>query len=115
MYYKNTGLNDHDMGGGYFERNGIVVYHVNAALTSEVYEGETYYDVANNNTTYTDSDGYGTKDNLIEYVTSSAGNYTYVVGDTLPSVTDDLGEKLGYTFTVTELEDSYATISFTKI
>ncbi|MBQ9161662.1 MAG: hypothetical protein IJX74_00160 [Clostridia bacterium] len=113
MYYKGTGLNNSEIGGGYFLRDGIVVYHVNSTLYSEVYEGETYYDVYNNNTDA--SDDNGSTNNLIEYVKSSAGNFTYVEGDTLPSVTDDSGEALGYTFTVDALTDSTATITFEKI
>ena len=109
MYYTNNGLNAGE--AGYFGRNGIVVYHVNATLTSETYDGETYYDVKNNNTD--SSDDYGTVDNLIEFVLHTDDYYTYVVGDTLPSVTDDNGNKLAYTFTVDELTADYATITFT--
>ncbi len=108
-YYKSTSLNGGDY--GYFERDGIVVYHVNASLFKEVYDGETYYDVYNMNTSGSD----GTVDNLIEYVESSSGTLTYVAGDTLPSVTDDSGNLLGYTFTVDELTDNTATITFTKV
>lgn len=112
VYYTENGLNDPDMGGGYFERNGIVVYHVNAELYEEEYDGTTYYDIYNNNTNY--SDEYGTKDNLIEFVISSNDTYTYVVGDMLPKVTDDNGNTLGYTFTIDALDEKYATITFTK-
>ena len=112
VYYTSNGLNNPDIGGGYFARDGIVVYHVNATLYSEVYDGETYYDIYNNNTNY--SDEYGTKNNLIEFVTSANDTFTYVAGDTLPSVTDDNGNSLGYTFTVDSLDGEYATITFTK-
>ena len=111
VYYTNNGLNSGDE-FGYFSRDGIVVYHINASLYSEVLDGETYYDVYNNNTH--SSDENGTVNNLIEFVTSSEGNYTYVAGDTLPSVTDDLGNDLAYTFTVDSLTEDYATITFTK-
>ena len=112
VYYTSNGLNDNDVGGGYFSRDGIVVYHVNATLYEEEYDGEIYYDIYNNNTDY--SDEYGTKNNLIEFVLSGNDTYTYVVGDTLPSVTDDNGLALGYTFTVDNLDGEYATITFTK-
>ena len=112
VYYTSNVLNDPDLGGGYFARDGIVVYHVNAALYAENYDGETYYDIYNNNTDY--SDDYGTKDNLIEFVLSESDTYTYIVGDTLPTVTDDNGNKLCYTFTVDALDGEYATITFTK-
>ena len=107
-YYTNNGLNaDH----GYFDEEGIVVYHVNASLYKEEYEGETYYDVYNTNTDA--SDQYGTEDNLIEYVTHG-GEYVYVEGDSLGSVTDDQGNRLEYTFTVDSLDGDTATITFTK-
>lgn len=111
-YYTSNGLNDNSVGGGYFARDGIVVYHVNATLYSEEYDGVTYYDIYNNNTDY--SDDYGTKDNLIEYVLSENDTYTYVEGDTLPPVKDDSGVTLCYTFTVDALDGEYATITFTK-
>ena len=111
VYYTNDGLNAGD-DAGYFVRGGIVVYHVNSTLSKEVYDGETYYYVYNTNTS---TGYYGTEDNLIEYVKSAAGNYTYIEGDTLPAVTDDCGNKLGYTFTVDELTDVYATITFTAL
>lgn len=110
VYYKNVGLNTGD--GGYFSRDGIIVYHVNATLTSENYDGEIYYDIANNNTDA--SDDYGSQYDLIGFVTSDKGNYTYVEGDTMPSVTLDSGKTLGYTFVVDQIEDSYVTVTVSK-
>lgn len=110
VYYTNNGLNSHD--NGYFARDGIVVYHVNASLYKEVYGGEIYYDVYNNNTDA--SDDYGTQDNLIEFVKSANDTYTYVEGDTLPTTKDHSGNALGYTFTVDALTADTATITFTK-
>ena len=110
-YYTGTGLNAGN--GGYFLRDGIVVYHVNASLYKEVIDGTTYYDVYNNNT---DPSGYnGTEDNLIEYVKSAADTFTYAEGDTLPGVVDDQGNALGYTFVVDSIDGDYATITFTAI
>ncbi len=111
VYYTNNGLNSGD-DYGLFSRDGIVVYHVNAALTSEVYDGTTYYDLANSNTD--SSDEYGSVNNLVEFVKTSSDNYTYVAGDKLPSVTDDNGQKLAYTFTVNSLTSTTATITFTE-
>ena len=110
MYYTATGLNAGE--GGYFTRDGILVYHVNSSLFVDNYDGEIYYDVYNNNTS--PSDDYGTEDNLIEFVLTRDGHYTYVAGDSLPSVTDDSGNTLGYTFTVNSLGANSATITFTK-
>ncbi len=110
MYYTATGLNAGE--GGYFTRNGILVYHVNASLYAEDYDGETYYDVYNSNTSA--SSEYGTENNLIEFVLTDEGHYTYVAGDTLPELTDDAGNALGYTFTVDSVTGDTATITFTK-
>ena len=109
-YYTNTGLNAGD-DYGFFLRDGIVVYHINASLYSENYDGEIYYDIANNNTD--PSDEYGTEDNLIELVKCVADTYTYVAGDKLPTVTDDNGNKLSFSFTVDSIDGDYATITFT--
>ncbi len=114
MYYTNTGLNSGE--GGYFSRDGIVVYHVNASLYAESYDGETYYDVYFNNTD--PSDQYGTEENLIEFVKHPDGEdmiYTYVAGDSLPTVSDDSGNALGYTFTVDSLTDTTATLTFKSL
>lgn len=109
-YYTAEGLNDG--AGGYFARDGIVVYHVNASLYSEDYEGEVYYDIYNNNTD--PSDESGTSDNLIEFVKSATDTFTYVVGDSLPSVTDNQGSSLAYSFTVDSIDGGVATLTFTK-
>ena len=111
VYYTNNGLNSGEY--GYFDRNGIVVYHVNAVLQSESDSTGTYYDIKNNNTT-PGNDSDGTEDNLIEFVKSSSGSFTYVAGNSLPTVTDDSGKTLGYTFTVDSLDGDTATITFTK-
>ena len=110
VYYTNDGLNGN--GYGYFARDGVVVYHVNASLYGEEYDGETYYDIYNNNTH--SSDEYGTDDNLIELVKSDKGNYTYVSGDSLPAKITDLGEELIYSFTVDSIDGDYATITFKR-
>jgi M6 family metalloprotease-like protein len=113
VYYKNTGLNEG--AGGYFDDEGVVVYHVNATLTSEVYDGETYYDVANNNTSVDGSDGYGTTNNLIELVSNGKGGYVFKKGYSLSSTTKtDSGKKIAYTFTVDEVADDKVTITFKK-
>ena len=112
VYYTNNGLNAPDA-AGFFSRDGIVVYHVNASLYAEEYDGETYYDIYNNNTDISDPNGYGTEDNLIEFVKSGEDTYTYVVGSTFVGVYDDNGDALGYTFTVDALTSTTATITFT--
>ena len=108
MYYKNEGLNAAD--AGYFPDEGILVYHVNASLYIEEIEGEDYYFIYNTNTS--PGSEYGTENNLIEFVKSSSGDYVYLEGYTMPSVTDDFGNKLGHTFTVVSISDDYATITF---
>ena len=112
-YYRNVGLNTGE--GGYFSRDGIVVYHVNATLQKSVENGETYYDVYNNNTDKSDPDGYGTENNLIEFVPSENGTYTYVAGDKLPASTkDDGGNTIAYVFTVDKLDGATATLTFCR-
>ena len=111
VYYTNNGLNSGDE-NGYFDRSGIIVYHVNASLYRDEYDGEVYYDVYNNNTD--PSDSVGTENNLIEFVTTDEGNYTYIAGDSLGNVTDDEGNALAYTFYVEELTDEAATVTFTR-
>ena len=106
VYYTATGLNGGDY--GYFDRDGIVVYHVNASLYAEEYAGEMYYGIYNTNT---DPAGeYGTDNDLIELV-CNGDFYTYTVGDTLGTVTDDSGNTLGYSFRVDSLEDGVATLT----
>ena len=114
VYYRKTGLNGTVNGTeyGYFARDGIVVYHVNASLLEDNFGGEILYDLANNNTNYLDD--FGTRNNLIEYVMSKNDTYTYVVGDSLPTVINDRGRVLEYTFTVDALEGDTATLTFTK-
>ena len=112
-YYTNGGLNKD--GFGLFEEEGIVVYHVNASLYIEEYQGETYYHVYNTNTNESASNGYGTADNLIEFVTMSNGEYVYGVGDSLSANTkNDSGDKIAYIFTVDALTGNSATLTFTK-
>ena len=101
-YYTNTGLNSGD--GGYFDNSGIVVYHINASLCYEEYGKDVYYDVNNNNTWKNDK--YGTVDNLIEFVK------LINEGGTLPTLSDDNGDVLCYTFKVDSLTDTAATITF---
>jgi hypothetical protein len=112
VYYKNVGLNSGKY--GYFDNQGILVYHVNASLYKEIQDGKTYYDVYNTNTHASD-EYYGTEDNLIEFVLSTKGRYIYLVGDTISAnTTDDQGNTISYTFTVDALTSSTAKITFTK-
>lgn len=116
VYYKNTGLN----GGidGYFEEDGIVVYHVNASLYYEQYLNSSYYDVGNNNTTQAGSDGYGSANNLLELVTRkkdySRLNIIFTSGESLPTIFDDREEILHFTFTVDSITEDEAIITFSR-
>lgn len=110
VYYTNTGLNAGD--AGYFLNDGVVVYHINASLYKEVLDGETYYDIYNNNTDASDSTGYGTEDDLIELVKTAKGTYTYAEGDTMPTTKDDSGNTLGINFTVDSIADDCVTLTF---
>ena len=109
VYYTNTGLNSGE--GGYFDEEGILVYHVNATLYSETVDGETYYDVKYNNTDA--SDEYGTENNLIELVKSANGGWVYGKNDSLSASTKtDSGKKVAYVFTVNEITEEKATVTF---
>ena len=113
VYYTNEGLNDMDNGGGYFLRDGIIMYHINASLYKEVDGEYTYYDVYNNNTD--PSDDYGTEDNLIEFVKSTADEFTYIQGSSVSANTkDSKGKKIAYTFSVDALNGDTAVLTFTK-
>ncbi len=112
MYYRSTGLNSGV--GGYFDRDGILVYHVNASLVKEEYDGNVGYNIYNNNTDISDELGYGTKDNLIEFVISEDGWYTYTVGDSSVRLMDSNGEAVEYTFRVDSLTSTTATLTFIK-
>ena len=110
VYYTNNGLNAGDT-NGYFARDGIIVYHVNASLYKEDYDGEIYYDIYYNNTDA--SSDYGTEENLIEFVKSGEDTYTYNTENTFIGAYTDKGDKLCYTFTVDSLTSEQATITFT--
>ena len=113
MYYTNNGLNAGDE-YGYFGRDGVVVYHVNSTIAVMDYLGEDYYFIYNTNTDASYEDGYGSENNLIEFIKSANDTFTYIEGDTLPSgVVLDNGEALAYTFVVDSLTSDYATITFT--
>lgn len=105
-YYKAGDLNPEE--GGYFESDGIVVYHVNASLYPVIEDGVTYYDIYNNNAS--PDTRYGSVDNLIELVASEDGDFIFGEGESLPILTDDLGEELRYTFTVRSIKDGEATL-----
>jgi VCBS repeat-containing protein len=75
---------------------------------------ETHYTIYNTNTDASNNT-YGTEDNLIEFVLSSAGNYVYRAGDSISANTkDDQGNKISYTFTVDALTSTTATITFRR-
>ncbi len=111
VYYTAEGLNSGE-NAGYFLRDGVVVYHVNASLYRELYGGTILYDVYNNNTD--PSYDSGTVNNLIEYVKSASDTYTYVAGDTMGETADDSGNPLAYNFVVDSIDGDTATITFTR-
>ena len=110
MYYTDSELNSGI--GGYFDKNGIVVYHVDASLFyeeyEEEYEGEIYYNVYNTNTDAVSE--YGTINNLIELMPHGS-EYVYIQGETMKDATDNTGAVLGYTFIVNDLNENEATIT----
>ncbi len=113
VYYTNTGLNTGE--GGYFDEEGILVFHVNATLIGQDYygDGEIYYDLKYNNA-HPDSE-YGTEEYLIEIVDQGGGNYVYTAGKSLAAKTQmDNGSKIPYVFTVNAINEEGATVTFRK-
>lgn len=113
VYYTNTGLNTGE--GGYFDEEGILVFHVNATLIGQDYygDGEIYYDLKYNNA-HPDSE-YGTDEYLIEIVDQGGGNYVYGEGKSLSANTKmDNGTNIPYVFTVNDITEEGATVTFRK-
>ena len=106
MYYTDSELNSGM--GGYFDKSGIVVYHIDASLFCVEYAGEIYYDVYNTNTE-AQNEG-GTLNNLVELMPHGS-EYVYIEGEAMKEATDNTGTVLGYTFTVVELGENEATIT----
>ena len=114
IYYRTIGLNSGK--GGYFDEDGILIYHVNAELYYEEYLFDGYYELVNDNATQSLG---GSANNLIELVPvrqSMLGNSTYLFteGKSLGTTFDDSGKRLGYTLTVISLAAGEAVISFNK-
>ena len=113
MYYRVEGLNNDTK--TYFNKDGIMVYHVNASLVEQKYDNTVTYDVYNNNTTEGTNNGYGTKENLIELVKNAKGSQLFTVGDSInANEKDDYGNSLLYNFTVDSLSGDTATLTFYK-
>ena len=110
VYYKNTGLNLSN--DGYFNSDGILVYHVNATLNYEQYRTETFYSLKNSNTPMGQEGG--SPDNLIELVGGGRNKCVLQEGDINYSVFDDNGELLYFSYTVVSIEDDEATITFNR-
>ena len=92
-----------------FSNEGILVYHVNAAMHK--IEGNVYYDIYNRNTD--PSHPQGTENNLVEFVLNNY-SFAFGVGETMTGVIDDYGNELMYSFIVDALSEEYATITFQK-
>ena len=115
VYYTNNGLNAGEK-AGYFDKEGVLVYHINASLQRELdlITGEYIYNVYNRNTH--GSSEYGTWDNLISYVKSADGGFVYEKGDTMPTnIKDDQSNEISYTFEVVAITKNEVTITFTKL
>ena len=113
MYYKPTGLNNSNK--QYFDKDGIVIYHVNASLYYEEHENETLYQLNHDN----DSGEYG-KNYLIELVGINIGMlkvpyFIFTEGMVIGGMIDDNGEILDYVITVDSLGSEEATLTFKKI
>ena len=113
MYYKPTGLNNSNK--QYFDKDGIVIYHVNASLYYEEHENETLYQLNHDN----DSGEYG-KNYLVELVGINIGilkvpYFIFTEGMVIGGMIDDSSEILDYIITVDSLGSEEATLTFKKI
>lgn len=113
MYYKAKGLNNSIR--KYFDKDGIVIYHVNASLYYEEYEDKTIYQLNHDN----DSGSYG-KNYLIELVGIKIGMlkvpyFLFTEGTVIGGMIDDTGAILDYVITVDSLGSEKATITFKKV
>ena len=113
MYYKPTGLNNSYK--KYFDREGIVIYHVNASLYYEEYSDQTIYQLNHDN----DSGEYG-KNYLIELVGINIGilkvpYFIFTEGMVIGGMVDDTGEILDYVITVDAIDGEKATLTFKKV
>ncbi|MCQ2773079.1 MAG: hypothetical protein MJ238_07420, partial [Bacilli bacterium] len=111
QYYTNNGLNAI---GNIFPSNGILVYHIDSSVTYESkYEG---YVINNNNTTYTNKTGYGTRNNLIEFVPySSSSNIYKANADLNKTLKDNKGNAIPHTFHIDNISGDTATLTFKKL
>lgn len=114
IYYKSTGLNSGE--GGYHDKEGIVLYHVNATLSYEEYHPVTFYTLVNNNT---NQGAAGLYKNLLEIVPAKkvgtiVRSYVFGEGNSLGTAIDDTNNLLGHTFRVDSISDGEAIITFTK-
>ncbi|MBR2930515.1 MAG: redoxin family protein [Clostridia bacterium] len=109
-YYRNIGLNEGE-NAGYFETEGIVIYHVNASLYADKQGDVTYYDPYYNNTDPSDEE-YGTAFNLIELV-SIKGHSIFGEGDSVSGLVTDGGTEIPYRITVGSLADDNAELTIT--
>ncbi len=108
-YYNATKLNQYPY--GLFDA-GVVVYHINANLSSDYLEGEKYYYLTNTNTD--SSDEYGSINNLIEFV-KNGDSFTYGPNTTLDSnIYNDHNQKIPYIFNIEAMNNRSVRITFTK-
>ena len=119
-YYTNTGLNYFEKDGqntaGFFSRDGIVIYHVDASYIVEEEEGFNYYYlVYNNDFSYEDYEkGLNTDYFLLTFVKSQNDTFTYVAGDRMPTnLKDHNGKKLPYSLQCNYVNEEKASVTLT--
>lgn len=110
MYYSKTGINANS---DYVFGKGLVIYHVNATLTTAVQNNRTYYVVANNNDL---SGQYKTPNRLISLALSRFGNYTLSPSTTfIPRLLkDDSNRSFPFNISINTMTDSSLSITFSK-
>ena len=112
QYYSNDGLNvgSDKTNFGLFSNNGLLIYHVDASI-STVQEDNNYYRLVNSNTDETEEGG--SEDNLIEFV-KNGQKIIYSAGDkTISNIVDNNGKKIPYIIEVVSVSDTEITIKIT--
>ena len=112
QYYSNDGLNtgSDNTNFGLFSNNGLLIYHVDASI-STIQEDDNYYRLVNSNTDETEEGG--SEDNLIEFV-KNGQKIIYSAGDkTISNIVDNNGKKIPYIIEVVSVSDMEITIKIT--
>lgn len=91
------------------EKPCVIVYHVNASILKSKKGTEVFYELAYNNTAYTDENGYGTENNLLECVAWDKKPFYAKFGTVAPLTLSD-GSILNATINIVNVAKESATL-----